>query len=115
MKRESNNPVYAAILARVSTRNQEDNSSLDDQIDRCREYCIQHGYTATAERREIMSGSFVLARSVFNELLEMAADGGISVIVVDIPDRLGRGDVIANLESHGEVEQCADRICPTRS
>jgi site-specific DNA recombinase len=88
----------AGIIARVSTSNQIDNSSPEDQLKRCREYCLQHNYNIVAERFEQISGTFVLARSGFNELLNMAADGLISVIIADVPDRLGRGDAIAKLE-----------------
>ena len=90
--------INAAILARVSTKKQEDNSSLEGQLNAGRAYCAQHGYSIIAERKEIHSGAFVLARSVFAELLDMAVDGLIQVIVVDVPDRLGRGDAIAKLE-----------------
>jgi site-specific DNA recombinase len=88
----------AALLARISTTSQKDNSSSDTQLQNAREYCRRKSYNIAAERIEIMSGSFVLARSVFNELLEMAAEGQISVIVSDRPDRLGRGDAISKLE-----------------
>jgi site-specific DNA recombinase len=87
-----------ALLARVSTKGQEDNSSPDSQLQRGRAYSVEKGYHVVVERIETMSGSFVLARSVYNELLNLAADGQISVIVADIPDRLGRGDAIAKLE-----------------
>ncbi len=90
--------INAAILARVSTHGQKDNSSLDGQITICREYCAQQDYNIVTERKEVMSGAYVLARSGFTELLDMAADGLIQVIVVDVPDRLGRGDAIAKLE-----------------
>jgi DNA invertase Pin-like site-specific DNA recombinase len=88
----------AALLARVSGKGQEDNSSPQAQLRRGREYCAQKGYNIAAERIEVMSGAFVLARSVYNDLLNLAADGQVSVIVADIPDRLGRGDAIAKLE-----------------
>ena len=88
----------AALLARVSTKGQEDNSSPEAQLQRGRIYCTSKKYNIVIERVETMSGAFVLARSVYNELLNLAADGRISVIVVDIPDRLGRGDAIAKLE-----------------
>ncbi len=90
--------INAAILARVSTQGQKDNSSLDGQTATCRTYCAQQGYNIVTSRREVMSGAYVLARSGFAELLDMAADGLIQVIVVDVPDRLGRGDAIAKLE-----------------
>jgi site-specific DNA recombinase len=95
--------INAAILARVSTQGQKDNSSLEGQVNTCRAYCDQMGYTIGAERREVMSGSFVLARSGLAELLDMAADGLIQVIVVDVPDRLGRGDAIAKIEYMTEL------------
>lgn len=88
----------AALLARVSTKGQEDNSSPEAQLKRGREYSKSKGYNIVAERVEVMSGSYVLARSTYNELLNMAADRQISVIVADRPDRLGRGDAIAKLE-----------------
>ena len=88
----------AAIYARVSSVQQLDNTSLQAQTERCRAYCTARGYSVVEERRETESGALVLARSKYNELLEQAADGLISVFVVDIPDRLGRGDAIAKLE-----------------
>jgi site-specific DNA recombinase len=58
------------------------------------------------EECEVISGTFVLARSKFNALLEMAAEGKIDVIVVDIPDRLGRGDAIAKCELLADMNGC---------
>lgn len=88
----------AAILARVSTAAQLDNTSAEEQIKRCRLYCKAQNYVVVIEKVEAISGTVVLARSEFNALLELAAEGKISVIVADIPDRLGRGDAIAKLE-----------------
>ena len=88
----------AAIYARVSGDGQLDNSSPDAQVKRCREYCEMKEYAIVTKKIESISGAFVLARSEFNDLLEMAANGDLEVIVVDIPDRLGRGDAIAKLE-----------------
>jgi site-specific DNA recombinase len=88
----------AALLARVSSEKQEDNSSLDGQLARGRAFCQANDIEVVIARKEIFSGAFVLARSVFNELLDMLARQEINVIVVDAPDRLGRGDVIAKCE-----------------
>ncbi len=88
----------AALYARVSTPGQLDNTSPDSQLERCRQYTRERGYSVVTERIEQISGTFVLARSVFNELLNMGADGLLDVIVADIPDRLGRGDAIAKCE-----------------
>lgn len=88
----------AGLYARVSTDKQLDNSSPDSQLQRTREYCRKRGYKIIAEEIEAMSGRFVLARSKFNRYLNMGADEQLDVVVVDIPDRLGRGDTIAKLE-----------------
>lgn len=89
---------YAGIITRVSTAGQLDNTSPDEQLRRCREYCAAHNYTVVAEKIEAISGAMVMARTGFRELCELANAGQLSVIVADIPDRLGRGDAIAKLE-----------------
>ena len=96
----------AAILTRVSTAGQTDNSSLEAQLGRCRAYAEKCGYAVVEERQEAISGSFVLARDEFNELLRLAKLGKIKVIVVDIPDRLGRGDAIAQCEMLAKLSNC---------
>lgn len=88
----------AALYARVSTTAQLDNTSPEAQLRRSSVYCAQRGYDVVCQEIEDISGVFVLARTKFNALLETAADGKLDVIVVDIPDRLGRGDAIAKLE-----------------
>ncbi len=98
--------IKAALLARVSGEGQRDNSSHDSQLERGRNHCRDNNYQIVTERREVFSGAFVLARSDFNELLEMGASGQIDVIVVDIPDRLGRGDVIAKCELLAQLNGC---------
>lgn len=88
----------AGIIARVSTGAQLDNTSPDEQVRRCREYCLLKGYEIVDEKIESISGAFIFARSGFNDLLSLAGEGKLSVIVADKPDRLGRGDAIAKLE-----------------
>jgi len=88
----------AGLYARVSGDGQLNGSSPESQLMHCREYCVARGYKIVSEQIESISGTFIFARSKFNSLLKMAEDEQISVIVVDIPDRLGRGDVIAQLE-----------------
>lgn len=93
----------AALYSRVSTAAQEDNTSLDGQLERCRAFAMQQGYDIVAEEREAVSGEFVLSRPKFNRLLQLASEGKLGVIVVDIPDRLGRGDAIPKLELLAEL------------
>jgi site-specific DNA recombinase len=93
----SANGRRAVIYARVSTTAQLDNTSPESQIRRCQDYCQKKGYTIVTKETEAIGGSFVLSRSKFNRLLDMAADGQINTIVADIPDRLGRGEAIGQL------------------
>ncbi len=88
----------AGIIARVSTEKQLDNTSPDEQVRRCREYCQSKGYEVVDEKIESISGAFIFARSEFHDLLSKAEEGKLSVIVADKYDRLGRGDAIAKLE-----------------
>ena len=97
-KADTTSTQRAALYARVSTAAQLDNTSPDGQLRRARIYSAERGYEIVGQEVEDISGTFVLARSKFNALLDMGADGRLDVIVVDIPDRLGRGDAIAKLE-----------------
>lgn len=40
-----------------------------------------------AEELDVISGTFILARSAFNRYLETMAEGKLDAIIVDIPDR----------------------------
>lgn len=99
--------VNCGLYARVSDKyNQEDNTSLEAQLRACREFALSRGWTIAREVKETMSGAFVLARPEFNGLLELASQSKLQWIVVDIPDRLGRGDAIAKLELLAEMNGC---------
>jgi site-specific DNA recombinase len=63
-------------------------------------------YEVVAERKEIASGSMVMSRSDLQSLFIMGGRGELDVIVVDIPDRLGRGDTIAQCELLAKLNQC---------
>lgn len=93
----------AGLYARVSSGKQKDNTSHERQLENCRTYCLQKGYEVVAERLEVASGVLVFARPKFRDLLEMAERGELDVIVCDIPDRLGRGDAIAQLEMFAKL------------
>jgi site-specific DNA recombinase len=95
--------LWAAIVARVSTRGQKDNSSPDAQIERMRQACEARRIRVVSEFREVESGATIMSRA-FNpqspiyQTLRMAERGEINAVMFDLPDRLGRGDVIAQLE-----------------
>ena len=93
----------AALLARVSTGNQKKGSSPEDQLDRTKAFAEKNGYEIVDEGLDVISGSFILARTTFNRYLEMMSESKLDVIIVDIPDRLGRGDAIAKCELLAEL------------
>jgi site-specific DNA recombinase len=102
----------AGLLARVSTADQMNGTSHEEQLKRARDYALSRGYQVVGEKIDVISGTFILARTAFNEYLEMMEAGRLDVIVVDIPDRLGRGDTIAKCEllaqlNGGRIEYAA--------
>jgi site-specific DNA recombinase len=88
----------AGLYARVSSEIQKDNTSPERQLENCRAYCLAKGYMVVTEKIEVASGVLVFARPKFRELLELAEKSKLDIIVCDVPDRLGRGDAIAQLE-----------------
>ena len=94
------------LYGRVSDRQQADNTSIEGQWSRGRTFALEHGFEIVAEKAEVITGASRWgARTVFNEYLEMADQGLLDGIVVDVPDRLGRGRALATLldraERHG--------------
>ncbi|MFZ0547572.1 MAG: recombinase family protein, partial [Candidatus Promineifilaceae bacterium] len=75
----------------------------EDQLERTRAYAEKMGYEIVDEGLDVISGTFILARTTFNRYLEMMSEGQLDIIVVDIPDRLGRGDAIAKCELLAEL------------
>ena len=87
--------IPVATYSRVSDPAQERGTSLDTQTRRCLEYCQAHHYTVVVSESESEGGEFIHARSRFHSLV---ARSDIQKIVVDIPDRLGRGKARSILE-----------------
>jgi site-specific DNA recombinase len=92
-----------AIIARVSTPGQADNTSPAGQIERCKAYAASNNLTVVTEAVEVESGGLILARaynpsSPVYHALRMAERGEIDCVVFDIADRIGRGDVIPVFE-----------------
>jgi site-specific DNA recombinase len=79
----------AAIYARVSTADQVRGTSLDTQVDECRAFAEQSGYTVLKEIREDMSGA-LLARPGLDALRAMAEGREIQALIVAEQDRLSR-------------------------
>lgn len=82
----------AAIYARVSTDDQADKGySLPSQLDGCRQYIEQLGYSVVAEFREEHSGATpVTERPQGKRLTEMIKFREVNAVVVHQVDRLSR-------------------------
>src|SRR6185436_1167830 len=93
----------AAIYARVSTDDQADKGySLPSQLDGCRHYIDQLGYSVVAEFREDKSGAIPVAeRPQGKRLAEMAKFREIDAVVVHQVDRLSRDivDLLATIRN----------------
>lgn len=83
----------AVIYTRVSTSKQIDNTSLEVQLERCREYCLKNGYTIVQE----FGGTYESAKSdegrkEFQKMLSFATNkkNDIAFIISFSPDRFSR-------------------------
>ena len=82
----------AALYARVSTRRQEQEATIESQLDRLTSYTRQHTYELPAELQFIdqaVSGK-QLARPGLDRLRDAAAAGAFTTLLCLSPDRLAR-------------------------
>lgn len=93
----------AAIYARVSTDDQADKGySLPSQLDGCRQYIDQLGYSIVAEFKEDNSGAISVAdRPQGKRLAEMVKFREVDAVVVHQVDRLSRDivDLLATVRN----------------
>lgn len=93
----------AAIYARVSTDDQADKGySLPSQLDGCRQYIEQLGYSIVAEFKEDNSGAIPVAdRTQGKRLAEMVRFREVDAVVVHQVDRLSRDivDLLATVRN----------------
>lgn len=80
----------AVIYARVSTRSQEDNASLESQMSECRKYAADNNYTVTKEVKEVYSGHYLFDRPLLNETRDEIRQGRFDALIVYDVDRLSR-------------------------
>ena len=88
--------MKAAILARVSTRDQQ---SVPMQIEAARKYCAGRGWEIVKEIEEKQSGK-LSSRPRRQEIIEMARKGKIDVVIVWKLNRWGRSTVDIMLTIH---------------
>ncbi|MDW8396879.1 MAG: recombinase family protein, partial [Anaerolineae bacterium] len=86
----------AAIYVRVSSEEQTDGHSLDEQQLRCREFCQRRGYHIVAEYVEVESAKNIADRPQFQRMIADARAGRFRVIVCHKLDRFSR-DVVDGL------------------
>ncbi len=81
--------MRAVIYARYSSNNQSE-ASIDDQVEVCRRYIEQQGWTLTKvyDDRAVSGGSAF--RNGYQQLLADVGTGAFEVIVCEALDRLGR-------------------------
>jgi DNA invertase Pin-like site-specific DNA recombinase len=91
-------PTHAAILCRVSTEAQRDNTSLDEQRRILTELCERQGWTWEAFEEVESGGAGVANRPILAAILGRIAAGEFQRLVVLAQDRLSRAGV-------GELEQ----------
>jgi len=83
-------PRRAAIYCRVSTDEQEENTSLDGQEDDCRRYAEEQGFIVVGVYREAYTGSLYRERKKLSALRELVRARRIDGVVVRTFDRLSR-------------------------
>ena len=90
--------THAAILCRVSTEGQRENTSLADQRRILTEQCERQGWTWEVFEEIESGGAGIANRPILAAILGRIAAGEFSRLVVLVPDRLSRAGV-------GELEQ----------
>jgi site-specific DNA recombinase len=88
-----NGPKRAVLLARVSSKGQEDNNSLPSQLDAMREYAARLGFAVVEELADTYTGNSAVAdrpggAKVYQHLRKKTAD----VVILFTIDRTARDD-----------------------
>lgn len=82
--------IRAISYARVSSRSQEENSSLESQIQANRLYAKENNIEIVREVREVFSGAYLFDRPLLNECRDLIRQGKVEAILVYHIDRLSR-------------------------
>ena len=97
--------VRAAVYSRVSTDEQADKGTIENQIHACREYCKKAGYEVVEDfRDEGVSGTIPLSERPDGARLVATTDShAVDVVVIYRMDRLSR-DVFEGLTARRRLE-----------
>lgn len=86
-------PIVVDIYCRVSTDDQEDNTSLNEQEKASRQYCKDNNLIVGKVHREVYSGYMYREREKLSLMRERYLSGKIQGVVVRTYDRLSRKEV----------------------
>jgi len=107
--------IVVDIYCRVSTDDQEDNTSLDEQEAAGRQYCAEHHLIVGIVHREVFSGYVYREREKLSLMRERYLSGKIQGIVIRTFDRLSRKEVhfgilLEEMEHHGVAIYCVKEV-----
>lgn len=80
----------AVIYTRVSTRNQEDNTSLASQLRACKDFAAKHNLTVLDYFSDVYSGADLYDRKGLNAARELIRARRVQAFIVHDNDRLAR-------------------------
>lgn len=82
--------MFAVSYARVSSRNQEDNASLESQLAANRRWAEANNFQIVREVREVYSGFYLFDRPLLNEIRKEIKQNKYQALIVYDVDRLTR-------------------------
>ena len=86
-------PKRAILLARVSTKDQNDNYSKSTQLAAMRAYAVQHGFTVVLELEDEISGATPVAERPSGKILyDLMLHNQVEVVIMYTIDRVARDD-----------------------
>ncbi len=100
--------MKAVIYMRVSTRDQNTSSQLDD----CLELALARGFETVTLREEVASG-VAKARPAWEEVKELARRGKVGAVIVWSLDRVGRS-MFRTIADVGELDGLGVRVVSVR-
>ena len=95
-KKDENKPVRVVSYCRISTISQENNTSIPQQEESIRQYCLSRGFELVKTYRDTASGS-TMDRPAFKQLEADIYTDNIDGIIVQKLDRLSRSLIDARL------------------
>src|SRR5579864_6724868 len=98
--------IIVDIYCRVSTDDQENNTSLEGQEAEAREYCKEHGFIIGMVHKEVFTGFKYRERKKLSEMRGRYREGKIQGVVVRTLDRLSRAQahvsiLLEEMDYHG--------------